>query len=98
MDKPRGIQRRQTHRPSSVDAFINDADGAGTNVLDEALVALSSTEKQERERVVTFNLRLPESVHARLEAVAKGTGKSMHEVAMTLFLAGLQKAYERFAK
>lgn len=98
MDKPRGIQRRQPRQTPSPDAFINNAKGAETDTLDEALQALSPTEREEKERIVTFNLRLPESVHAKLDVVAKATGKSMHEVVLTLFLPGLEKAYERFAE
>lgn len=97
----RGIQRRHRPQPRSggegnIDAFVGGAKG-DQDALEDALAALSPAEPEpERERTRTFNLRLPQSLHAKLEAVAAATGKSMHEVAMTLLMPALEKAHERY--
>ena len=98
-DTARGIKRkRRSPSAPDPDAFINQARGAESGMLDEALDALSPVEKEAPERLKTFNLRLPASLHEKLEAVSKATGKSMHEVCMTLLVPGIEKAYDRYVE
>lgn len=98
MSTKRGIQRRPTaqtqQKRSDPEAFINEAGGSGS--IEQALDALKAPEEPEKERVIPFNLRLPQSIHARLEGISKATGKSMHEVCMTLLIPALEEAHRRY--
>lgn len=100
-DSSRGLKRKRRRREEAspdVDAFIGGAKTVERSGLDDALDALSPAGEEEAEPIKVFNLRLPATLHAKLDAVAAATGRSMHDVAMTLLEPALDKAYERYAE
>ncbi len=103
MNESRGIQRKPAprnmgERPNP-DRFINEAGAAGSppaGSIDDLVSTLSPSTPPENVRLKTFNLRLPPDLHAKLEGVSRATGRSMHEVAMTILAPGIERAYDRF--
>lgn len=90
--------RRRTPSKAEEEAFVSGAESESERGgLSVSLEALRPAEKPEQEGVVAFNLRLPKSLHADLQAVSEATGRSMHEICMHFLEPAIRAARREFA-
>jgi len=81
---------------SGEERFLSGARGQTDQQL---LDRLKPVEQEGGNRdTVLFNLRLPRDLHAQLKAVADSTGRSMHEVCLTVLEPMIREAYDRYAR